>query len=79
MEKSRSGADEKARIMADLIDRWIGNPVSKFILGFERSRESGRRAEKILMDYAGLDVDLSLGDRVAGHLFKLILGSILEE
>ncbi|MFQ6095706.1 MAG: hypothetical protein ACE5NN_06145 [Candidatus Bathyarchaeia archaeon] len=56
MEIATSCADEKARIMADLIDRWIANPVLRTSLRFITKRgKDGRRAEKVLMDYAGLE------------------------
>lgn len=78
MEMHGSGADEKARAMADLIERWVGNPLSKIFLGYMTRRgKGGRRIEKLLMDYAGIEVELSLRDRVARRLFRLILGSFL--
>lgn len=77
-ENHGSGADRKALAMADLIERWIGNPISRTFLVFMTRRvEGGRRIEKLLEDYAGLDVELSPGDRVVGYLFRLILDGVL--
>lgn len=47
------GADEKARTMAYLVDRWIGNSFSKSLLDFLTKRDSrGRRIDRIFMDYS---------------------------
>jgi len=74
------GADESARIMANTIDRWMGNPVSRSLLGFLTRRDSrGRRIERVLRDYAGLEVELSLSERVAGRLVRLVLKGLLRK
>ena len=75
---ARSGADKKARLMAGLIEKWVKNPFSRIILGFITKRGEGwRRAEKALKEYAGMEVETSLGDRLACLLFKFTVKGIL--
>ena len=66
-----------ARTMAELIEQWLESPASKIFLRFRTRRgRNGRRAEKLLKAYAGLDVELSLGDRLAGHSMSYLLDRI---
>ncbi len=66
----------EAERMAQIIDKGLGNPVSRKILNFIAKRKNGeRRAEKILKAYAGMEVDLSLGDKFASFLVSRLLDS----
>ena len=66
-----------ARTMAGLIEQWLESPASKIFLRFLTKRgRNGRRAERLLKAYAGLDVELSLGDRLAGHSMSYLLDRI---
>jgi len=71
-------ADEKAHAMADVIESFLGNPLSKMFLGFITKRDGrGRRIERLLMDYAGLNVSFSLEDRLARMIFRAILSTFM--
>lgn len=71
-------ADEKAHAMADVIERFLGNPLSKIFLGFITKRDRrGRRIERLLMDYAGLNVSFSLEDRLARMIFRAIMSTFI--
>ncbi|KXA92819.1 hypothetical protein AKJ65_07005, partial [candidate division MSBL1 archaeon SCGC-AAA259E19] len=64
--------------MAELIERWLGNPLFRRVLGLFTKRSAGkRRFEKILMHYAGEEVDFGLGDRVSYLLVERILDSVV--
>jgi len=75
-----TGTGGNAQVMAELIERWIGSPVSMALLRFLSKRgSSGRRAEKVLSAYAGLEVDLSLGDRVAKLMLSYLMDRFMEK
>lgn len=72
-----SSGGEKARLMADLIERWINNPLARLFLRYlTRRDERGRRIERILMNYSDLEVSLTLGDKVASLILRIFLDSI---
>jgi MoaA/NifB/PqqE/SkfB family radical SAM enzyme len=67
-------AKSKAEMMAGLVENWLANPVSKVFLKFITKRgKNGRRAEKILGSYAGINYDLNFGDKVSKHIIHYIL------
>jgi len=69
---------DKAEEMAGLIERWLGNPISKALLKFCTHRcECGRRIELALRKYAGEDVDLCFKCNLAYSLVKKILDRII--
>ncbi len=75
-----ASAGGNAQVVADLTERWIGNPVSRALLRFLTKRGSkGRRADKILRAYAGLEADLSLGDRAAKLILSYLIDSFVEK
>lgn len=79
MEGETSGHPEKgeAGSMAEMIEKWLGNPLFRRVLRLFTKREGGeRRFEKILKRYAGEEVDLGLGDRVSYLLVERILDSV---
>lgn len=72
-------AGEKAQLMADLVERWVNNPLLIGLLKFLSKRdERGRRIERILLDYAGLDTELSLGDKLGSFILKTFLKQVLK-
>ncbi|HDI52775.1 MAG TPA: radical SAM protein, partial [Candidatus Bathyarchaeota archaeon] len=74
-----SSVGEKARLMADLIERWMNNPLAIGLLKFLSKRdERGRRIERILLEYAGLDAELSLGDKLGSIILKAFLKRVLK-
>ena len=72
---SRSMAED----MADFIDKWLGNPFSRWILKYctKRCRKCGRRIELALRKYVEEDVDLCIECSVAYRLVKMILDTIM--
>ncbi|WP_052302957.1 radical SAM protein [Archaeoglobus veneficus] len=66
--------------MGHLIEKWLGNPISKTILKFCASRCScGRRIELALRKYAGEEVKFCWRCNIAYRLVKAILDSILSK
>ncbi|MFP3945292.1 MAG: radical SAM protein [Archaeoglobaceae archaeon] len=75
MAHSEAGeATDQAQTMALIIERWLGNPVSKKLLGFLSARDgNGRRAEKVLKAYGGMKVDLTFKDKLAYLMVKTVI------
>jgi radical SAM protein with 4Fe4S-binding SPASM domain len=66
--------------MAHLVERWLGNPLSRSILRFCTTRDGcGRRAELVLRKYAGEDPKLCRSCWIAYHIAKKILDLIVEK
>lgn len=59
----------EARSMAEFIEKWLGNPVSRKALAYLTKRsEEKRRIERVLKKYAGKETKLSLREKLA-YLF----------
>jgi len=68
---------DKVESMGHLIEKWLGNPVSKTILKFCTSRCScGRRIELALRKYAGEEVKFCWRCNIAYRLIRSILNRI---
>jgi radical SAM protein with 4Fe4S-binding SPASM domain len=79
MGEIRSGGGEKANLMANLIEGVKNNPLVRIILHFLTKRDkNGRRIERILMDYAGLETPLNLGDRFACLLLRIFMDWMID-
>jgi hypothetical protein len=64
--------------MAQLVESWLDNPLSRRILRFCTARDAcGRRVELALRKYAGDDVKLCLGCSTAYHIVSVILNSVI--
>jgi len=67
-----------AESMAHLVEKWLGNPLSRSILRFCTARDScGRRVDLALRKYAGEDVKLCVACSTASRIVTGILDSIL--
>jgi len=67
-----------AESMAQLVEKWLDNPLSRSILRFCTARDAcGRRVELALKRYAGEDVKLCTKCSAAYHMIAKILDSIL--
>ncbi|RLI16680.1 radical SAM/SPASM domain-containing protein, partial [Candidatus Bathyarchaeota archaeon] len=63
--------------MADLVERWVNNPLSRSLLKFITKRdERGRRIDRIFLNYIGSEVSLSLGDKLGSFILKLFFRGI---
>lgn len=63
--------------MADLVERWVNNPLSRSLLKFITKRdERGRRIDRIFLNYIGSEVSLSLGDKLGSFILKLFFKGI---
>ncbi|MFB6216263.1 MAG: radical SAM protein, partial [Candidatus Aenigmatarchaeota archaeon] len=77
MENNGEGGAEP---LAELIEKWLGNPIFRRVLGLFTKRSDGeRRLGKILKRYAGEEVDLGLGDKVSYFLVSRILNSVVSK
>ncbi|KXA98729.1 hypothetical protein AKJ39_01065 [candidate division MSBL1 archaeon SCGC-AAA259J03] len=61
-----------------MVEKWLGNPLFRRVLGlFTKRRDGERRFEKVLKRYAGEEVDLGLRDRLSYLLVERILDSVV--
>jgi len=66
--------ENQAQYMALMVERWLGNPLTKRFLGFLFSRKNGeRRAEKLLKAYAYEKRTISIQDKISLKMIKLII------
>jgi radical SAM protein with 4Fe4S-binding SPASM domain len=66
--------------MAHLVEKWLGNPLSRSILRFCTTRDRcGRRAELVLRKYAGENPKLCRSCSTAYLIVEGILNSIIEK
>lgn len=87
MSRYEKSSKRQTEEMAEIVEKWLRNPLSKYFLKHATKREDGeRRIEKILKDYSYReDVDLTLRDRfwefVVSKIFSLVTNrtSITEE
>ncbi|RLC74615.1 MAG: hypothetical protein DRI61_16320, partial [Chloroflexi bacterium] len=69
-------------VMARLVERWLGNPLSRRIIGFctHRCDKCGRRIELALKKYAGEEVHLcyecGFASWIVGKLLDLVAEKI---
>jgi len=71
---------DKAENMMQLIEKWLGNSISKTILKFCTARcKCGRRIELALKKYVGEDVNLCWRCKIAYNFVKIILDNILSK
>ncbi|MEM7819658.1 MAG: radical SAM protein [Candidatus Aenigmatarchaeota archaeon] len=69
-----------AQKMAELIETWLGNPISKNILRFcTKKCKCGRRIELILKDYIGDKQKLCTNCKIAKFIVKKILDKFIKE
>ncbi len=75
MAQAESGeAGDQAQTMALMVERWLGNPISTKLLSFLSARDgNGRRTEKVLKAYGGLETDLTLKDKLAYLMVKTVI------
>ncbi len=70
----------QAEQMAEFIDRWLGNPITRGVMGrlTKRCPKCGRRTENALESYAtGRKFDLCLGCRFSGFLISKALEGMI--
>lgn len=75
-------AEEKhdAEKMAELIEAWLGNPISRKILKFCTKRCScGRRIELILKNYAGEKQEMCMGCKAANYIVSSVLDTMISK
>ena len=73
---------DNATQMAVFIDRWLGNPFSRFAIGrvTKRCKKDGRKTEKALESYAtGMEFDLCAGCRFSSFLIAKALDGIVSK
>ncbi|MEM5793959.1 MAG: radical SAM protein [Candidatus Aenigmatarchaeota archaeon] len=64
----------EADLVAKSVEKWLGNPVSRFLLKWIAKRENGEsRLDKILRKYAGEDVKLSLQELLGYRIVKFAI------
>ncbi len=76
----QASSRESAEEMADFIEKWLGNPLLKRILGYTTRRcTCGRRIELALKKYAGEDVELCFRCNLAYQIIRKVLDGIIHK
>jgi radical SAM protein with 4Fe4S-binding SPASM domain len=76
MQQKLEMEEEKhdAQAMAEMIERWLGNPLARNILKFCTARDKcGRRIDIALRKYLGEDMNVCHKCKLASHIVKKIL------
>jgi radical SAM protein with 4Fe4S-binding SPASM domain len=69
-----------AQKMAELVERWLGNPVSKKILRFcTKKCKCGRRNELVLKDYSGEKQKMCSSCKFARFIIGKVIDSFIEK
>ena len=69
-----------AKRMAELVEKWLGNRISKKIMRFCTKRCScGRRIEIILRDYAGDKQKMCKGCKMSGVIVAKVLDKFIDK
>jgi radical SAM protein with 4Fe4S-binding SPASM domain len=70
-----------AQKMAEMIEKWLGNPLSKRVMRFctKRCDSCGRRIDVILRRYVGEDIPICLGCKTSEKLVRKILDAFIEK
>ncbi len=66
--------------MAELIEAWLGNPITRSVLKFCTKKCScGRRIELILKNYVGDKQEMCMGCRTANYIVTSVLDNIISK
>ena len=70
---------EEAQRMAETIDAWLGNPISRRIIKFctKRCHTCGRRIDNILKDYIGCKQEMCMACKTANFIVSNVLDSMI--
>lgn len=77
-----TSSGDQTFVLAKVVERWLGNPLSRRIIGFctHRCDKCGRRIELALRRYVGEEVGLcyecSIASRIVGKLLDLVAKKI---
>lgn len=70
--------DSEAEVMAGMIEKWLGNPISKSVLKFCTKRDKcGRRVDLALRRYIGENPKMCFRCGIAYRMIKFILNSFV--
>lgn len=70
---------QEADLVANTVNKWLGNPVSRLALRFVSGRNRyGSRLELALRNYAGEDVKQDFRGRIANRVVGFVIGKGLE-